>query len=637
MREAFSKIVRRVKSHRLVLAVILVFRLRPINVVRVALYRRRLKSGFFVRSLPVASGDGTKDFWTRPTERSAAPQISDTLRQAILARADEVVSGVFRRFEDLPVHEGERPAWFKQGYEGTPGQHFSAVEINKAHGEDVKLCWDLSRFKWLTHLVVAAVHAPSQEEAEKYLARAQQLLRFWVADNGYFGGVNWACAQEVSIRGLHLMNGLLLLNQHFAVRPEPAAVEFLKASYQRVEATIDYSLAQDNNHSLTESLFLYYTPFFLSHLGCSTLTAKDGPRKRHARFLDVFTRLVQKDGSYRMYSLNYHRVVCDILALAKVLDDALSVKFWTPDLLERVQGMHAFLSAVIVPESQSVPVIGHNDGSLHAIQYAPYLSYTPSLLFMGSVFSLPVDQQYAAVRDEVYCFGRTVLFEAPKMPSSPLQCFDDFGLIVVRQAGYHAFLKYARNKGRPSQQDFLHFDLWVGGQNVLHDSGTYSYNPEDPALIDYFDDPSAHNGPCLKGRGFVRRMSRFLFLEWPDAKVVHRTSATQTYVSMRVENCHGETLTRQVRFSPDSIVINDAGPADADWEVTFNTPMPLDAASPVLSVALLPGVTLDSEQPMALATALYSKCYLDKLHGTRLIAEGTTPEVVTRIRIQAQA
>ena len=622
---------RKIKSHRLFLVIILFFRLRPINIARVYIYRRRLKSGFFSRALPCKPYVGAGDFWVGVAERLIVLSVSSTLRQAMLARGDEIVEGLFRRFEDELVFEGEQPEWFKAGYLDSSDKHFSAVAINLNPGDDVKLCWDLSRCKWLTQLVVAAVHSRSSSDSDKYLIRAHSLLKQWIENNSYFSGVNWACGQEVSIRGLHLMNSLLLLSKHFQLQPGKASIDFLQYSYRRVEITIDYSLSQENNHSLTESLFLYYVPFFLDSFGAS-VPARDSARKRYARFRDVFSRLVQQDGSFRMYSVNYHRAVCDILALGKVIDDALSVNFWTPERTTRVNKMHAFLSALIVPESGSAPAIGHNDGSLHAIQYAPYLCYSPSLLFLASVFSLKVGNVFSVAQHQVYCFDRTIQFVDDAMESSLVQ-FDDFGLVVVTRSHYKAFFKYARNKGRPQQQDFLHFDLWVRGENVLHDSGSYSYNPENTELIDYFDDPAAHNGPFFKGQGFVTRLSRFLYLEWPSAKVTLAVGADDLQIIARLENSQGHILMRTMQFTNGLINIHDMGPLGVDWGVSFNVPL-LVSSGFFTSLVLSPGVLLQSDQLLASESGLYSKRYLDKNYGTRFIADGTATGVATSIQIQ---
>ncbi|WP_167141439.1 heparinase II/III domain-containing protein [Pseudomonas sp. OTU750018] len=630
--EALLGLLGRIKKIRFLLWVVLVFRLRPINIIRVLVYRRRLEKGYFIRALPCVSNYYVGDFWIGAVDRLVIPSVSTDLRQVMLARGDEIVAGLFRRFEDEVVFEGEQPQWHKSGYFHSRGHHFSTIALNVIPGDDVKLCWDLSRFKWLTQLVIAAVHAPSANDADRYLARAHSLLKQWLENNAYFSGVNWACGQEVSIRGLHLMNSLLLLEKHFQARPGKTSIDFLTSSYRRVEETISYSLSQENNHSLTESLFLYYVPLFLARYGV-LLSARDSAETRYKRFSAIFSRLIQKDGSFRMYSVNYHRAVCDILSLAKVLDDELNIGFWTAERVVRIGNMHEFLSAVIVSEAGGAPVIGHNDGSLHAIQYASSLLYTPSLLFMGGVFSLPVSIEFSDAQRYVYCFGRVLRF-IEKVSDSYVSFFEDFGLVVVRRPGYQAFFKYARNKGRPQQQDFLHFDLWVNGKNILHDSGTYSYNPKDIALVDYFDDSTAHNGPFLIGQAFVKRLSRFLYLEWPNAQVVETIDEFKVEITACLNNSSGLTFIRNIQFFKGRIAITDSGPQGVDWGVSFNVPSVLKVLDSAAPLALAPGVSLTCDQPLVVESAHYSQRYLEQLAGARIIACGTEVGVTTHIRIQ---
>jgi len=622
----------KIKSFRIFLIGFLVLRLRPINIVRVLVYRRRIKKGYFSRKLPCVPVFFVGDFWSGAVTRSVIPAVNSDLQQLILNRGDEIVSGFFRLFEDQVVFEGEQPQWHKSGYLNSRGHHFSTIDLNIVPGDDVKLCWDLSRFKWLTQLVVAAVHTPSASNADKYLDRAHFLLKHWLESNPYFSGVNWACGQEVSIRGLHLMNSLLLLEKHFHACPGEASIDFLISSYRRVEETISYSLSQENNHSLTESLFLYYVPFFLARYGVLS-PVREGAEARYKRFDAIFSRLIQKDGSFRMYSFNYHRAVCDILSLAKILDDELNVGFWTAEKVARVGDMHAFLSAIIVSESGGAPVIGHNDGSLHAIQYASSLLYTPSLLFMGGVFSLPVSSEFSDAQRYVYCFGRALCF-IEKPAASHVCCFDDFGLLVVKHPPYQAFFKYARNRGRPQQQDFLHFDLWVRGKNILHDSGTYSYNPSDIRLVDYFDDSTAHNGPFLVGQPFVKRLSRFLYLEWPNAHVVEAIGQGKIEVTAYLNNSSGFTFIRTIRFFKGRIEISDSGPQGVDWGVSFNVPFTLTALDSVNLLSLAPGVSLKCDQPLVVEPAQYSPRYSEKLAGSRIIAGGAGLGVTTHILIQ---
>lgn len=624
--------ISRIGLSRFLLKILLVKRLGLINIWWVIRHRLRLRNKFYESALPVRVAPINAGFWSHGNSRCAP--VTDALLQAsALDRADEIVSGGFRRFEDEKIFEGEEPQWHKLEYINSREEHFSHVKINETPGSDVKLCWDLSRFKWVTQLAIAAALSTDEDGRRRYQDRSEDLLRSWVADNGYFKGVNWACGQEVSIRGLHLMVSTFIYEAHFSSRPVEGLLALLKASYERVKLTIDYSLAQDNNHSLTESLFLYFTYHFLQNYGVNVAAPKDNARNLQ-RLNHVMDRLIQRDGSFAMYSVNYHRAVCDILSLSKIIDEALNVGFWLSiDKLKHVKKMHEFLSMLVSPVSGGAPNIGHNDGSLHAIQYASFGDYSPSVVFMGSAFSLPVHAVFRAAYDKVYCFGREVEFVEAE--GKPFSRYDSFGLVAVSTPSYKAFFKYPNNKFRPQQQDFLHLDLWVRGVNVFRDSGSYSYNPKDVSLIDYFDDATAHNVPFLVGEKFVDRLSRFLYLEWPRTIVNTSEINGRVEVSARVLNVKGQSFVRTLRFSDNCILVSDQGPANSDWSVAYNLSLVPTNSGPSIEAA--PGVFLECDAPVSMMDSFYSTRYLDKQVGARLIVSAKGSTVLnTRVSIQDQ-
>ncbi|MHC8321514.1 heparinase II/III domain-containing protein [Pseudomonas sp. GB2N2] len=612
------------------LKLLLVWRLGLINIFRVVRHRLRLRNKFYEKALPVGEAPVDADFWV-PRNTLVHPATQSPLQTVSAERADEIVAGWFRRFEDEKIYEGSQPQWHKLDYVNSRTEHFSTVEINKRPGVDVKLCWDLSRFKWVTQLAVAAALATEENERLRYQERCEELLRSWVIDNGYHKGVNWACGQEVSIRGLHLMVSTFLFESHCGRRPGEGLLALLKASYDRVKLTIDYSLAQDNNHSLTESLFLYFSSHFLESYGISVASPLENTSNLR-RLNRVMKRLIQQDGSFAMYSVNYHRAVCDILSLSKVIDVALDLGFWlSAENMRHVQGMHAFLSMLVDGASGGAPNIGHNDGSLHAVQYSPFGDFSPSVVFMGAVFSLDVDEMFESARGKVFCFSREVEFKKLERPG--FSQYDSFGLIAVSTPSYRAFFKYPVNKFRPQQQDFLHFDLWVNGANLLRDSGTYSYNPDDNSLIDYFDDATAHNVPFLHKERFVDRVSRFLYLEWPNATVTVSRRGRDDEVLARIANAKGQTFLRKLLFSEKGVLIKDQGPKDCDWAVVYNlggTTVRADSG-----VTIAPGVLLEFDVPVEDVSSLYSIRYLDKQVGARLIANarGRTA-LTTKVSIQ---
>jgi len=79
-------------------------------------------------------------------------------------------------------------------------------------------------------------------------------------------------------------------------------------------------------------------------------------------------------------------------------------------------------------------------------------------------------------------------------------------------------LRYPRYRFRPCHADALHVDLWVDGENVLRDGGTFSY--ADAEAQEYFPATQAHNTVQFDGRDQMPRLGRFLWGDWVTTESV---------------------------------------------------------------------------------------------------------------------
>lgn len=536
--------------------------IRP--VVAVILHRWRSKRGAYETLLPVRNVVSPRPFWEGMPDAAPAPS-TPGLAANVLARAEEICAGKFRRYTSQLIDEGTWPAWFKGIDTATSLQHFSQVPINATPGADIKQTWDLSRFHWATDLAIAAAITQG-ENRKKYVARLQQLCVHWLTENGYQRGANWACSHEVALRGMQLMLSSLVLKQHVGLRPSPQLLDLLQQSWQRVKAVQAYSRAQQNNHSLAEHLFLIYGAEFLSAYGVTV--ADTATREQLKRGLaPLMNRLILKDGGCNMYSTNYHRVFCDMVAFAKLFDEEWGVGlFAAASMQHHAAGLARFLRAIIEPISGEAPLIGHNDGSLHGPYYAEYHQYEPALLLLSALFGLPVPPRAKRNLDAVWLFGRTLQWAASNEGVSDTQ-FDDSGLLVIAREGYRAYVKYPRNRFRPQQVDFLHLDLWVQGRQLLRDSGTYSYNAATRTRADNMGASHAHCMPVPIDGEWLQKLSPFLYRYWPNAVV--KKPAADTW-HFRYRNGSGATIYRQILFERERITITDQVTGEPLWGVTFN-------------------------------------------------------------------
>ncbi|MCH2557967.1 MAG: heparinase II/III-family protein [Alcanivorax sp.] len=126
-----------------------------------------------------------------------------------------------------------------------------------------------------------------------------------------------------------------------------------------------------------------------------------------------------------------------------------------------------------------------------------------------------------------------------------------------------ALLRYPRFRFRPAQSDLLHLDLWLHGENLLRDAGTYSYNPpadDGPDWNRYFPGVAAHNTVQFDDRDQMPRLGRFLFGAWPSAKAVagpDDIGSGGVAMAAGYHDWQGAEHHRQVRVAPNRLTVVD--------------------------------------------------------------------------------
>lgn len=383
---------------------------------------------------------------------------------------------------------------------------------------DIKLIWELSRMDW----VLALAQRVRQAEPGA-LDRLNAWLADWCTHNPPYRGPNWKCGQEASIRLMHLACAALLLGQ---VREAlPGLRDLVALHLQRIAPTVQYAMAQDNNHGTSEAAALFMGGSWLTLLGDARGAAWAATGRKLLE--NRAARLIGEQGTFSQYSLNYHRVMLDTFSLAECWRRALGLPAFSAVWNARALAATRWLHALTDPTTGDGPNVGANDGArLLQLADTAYRDHRPSVQMAMALFA----DQLAYAADGTWNHALLWLgIEQPKSDAPPpgsLQA-NDGGFMVMRHHEAMALLRYPRFRFRPSQADALHLDLWVRGQACLRDAGTYSYNTE-PQWIDYFGGVAGHNTVQFDDRDQMPRLSRFLLGDWLRTKQLeplHSTAA----------------------------------------------------------------------------------------------------------------
>jgi hypothetical protein len=486
---------------RLAIKVGTAFRLGLPNILRVTLYRIACRLGVGPSSvLPVAVPAG--DLFT-----PVAPSIASW---PVPPALEPLQYFGWRPLERVP---GSPPDWFlnpftERRFDG-PERPWHVLPDFDASVGDIKCIWELSRWDWLLRL------------AQNYLYGAEPIhlkqingwLQNWLKCNPGYLGPNWKCGQEASIRVMHLAFAARLLGQ--VQHPSDALLALVRLHLQRIAPTIQYAVAQDNNHGTGEAAALF--------IGGSWLAAQDGdaPAARWAhlgrKWLENRVgRLVMADGSFSQYSVNYHRLMLDTLATCELWRREMTLPQFSPLFLERAAAATTWLRDMVQPETGDAPNIGANDGAcLLPLTDSDYRDFRPSVQLAAALFIGARAYRPGPWDAQLAWLG----VAAPErlLPAAASRCYNNGGYAVMREGDVTAYVRYPRFRFRPSHADALHLDLWRNGENWLRDGGTYSYNASEEHL-QYFPGTASHNTVQFDDRDQMPRLSRFLFGAWLETR-----------------------------------------------------------------------------------------------------------------------
>jgi asparagine synthase (glutamine-hydrolysing) len=428
-------------------------------------------------------------------------------------RLQELARGHVRLFSGEIRKCGWPPRWHANPLTGESAPavgHFS--RIPEFGSGDVKVIWEPSRFSFAFDLV--RIYWRTGDE--RCAAMFWEAVEDWRRHNPPNAGINWKCGQEAAFRAFAWCFGMWGFLDSRASTPERLAMltTMLAVTAGRIEANIGYALSQNNNHGISEAAGLLTIGHMLPMLRDSDRWASKG-----RGLLERQTReLIYEDGGFSQYSANYHRVMLDdyvwAIRIAEVAGQPLSEQ-----LVDRVCRAGRFLLATQDRATGGVPRYGHDDGA-HVLPLAncDYDDFRPVLQTVAALErDSPLPYGPGPWNEKLlWLFGPDSLNRTSVTIESS-DVWKESGYGLIRRDASFAFVRGGRFRHRPSQADLLHVDIWWRGHNVAIDPGTYSYNAPGRWQSIPLATTACHNTVGVDDLDQMERVSRFLFLPWPNA------------------------------------------------------------------------------------------------------------------------
>ncbi|MEO7838490.1 MAG: heparinase II/III family protein, partial [Anaerolineales bacterium] len=222
---------------------------------------------------------------------------------------------------------------------------------------DIKFIWEPNRFSFVYTLVRA--YAATQDE--KYAEAFWKLILDWAEHNPPNTGPNWMDGQEIALRLMAWTFGYYQFSNSPSTTPQRIAqfTQYVAAQAERMYKNIDYAISTRSNHTISEAFGLWLIGLLFPEL------------KDSEEYLTLGRKLLEQeaavqifpDGSYSMYSLNYHRFVLHIYLYAIRLGELNNSPF-SDSLYSSISASIDYLSQLIDPQTGQMSVYGSNDGAL---------------------------------------------------------------------------------------------------------------------------------------------------------------------------------------------------------------------------------------------------------------------------------
>jgi asparagine synthase (glutamine-hydrolysing) len=480
-------------------------------------WRRENAPHFFFK--PFRAPEGTSGLRERSRSDNGGAVEASWDPQLAVEEAERILNGELKYFAHKFIRTGFPPDWHKDPVSGIrvdANKHWS--EISNEGEVDIKIVWEASRFSMVYTLVRAYGSTRDERLAEAFW----ELIESWAASNPPNTGPNWMDGQEAALRLMAWTFGFYAFLDSPSTTSERIAqfTVMVAAHAERIHKNIDYAIFTHSNHTISEAFGLWLVGMLFPEL------------KDSEKYLTLGCQVLEQeaaaqifpDGSYSMYSLNYHRFILHIyFCMIRLGEINQSPRAASSLIMQRISASIDFLSQLIDPQTGQMPVYGSNDGALVLpLNNCDFTDYRP-LLQLGSYLTKKELPFAPGPWDEdlFWLCGASPLSqrERARVREKIQSSFPHGGIYLLRSTNSKALLRCTDFHSRPSHADQLHVDLWWRGQNIACDAGTYLYSGKG-IWRNGLARTSVHNTVTVDRQDQMKMVSRFTWTDWARGKVL---------------------------------------------------------------------------------------------------------------------
>lgn len=508
------------------------------------------------------------------------------------------------------------------GYKYDKNKHWTTVKDFDAKQGDIKYVWEKSRFTFVYTLIRDDYHN-GHDNASFVINH----IINWIENNPINCGPNYKCSQEISVR---LLNWLFALNyyKHSECLTEDKWSKIIKSIYWQISHVynnIQFSrISVRNNHAITETLTLYIFGLLFPSLPGSAKWKVYGKKWFEKEIEYQFL----PDGTYIQNSVNYQRVVTQLLSVGIAIAENNGERF-ADIVYDRALKNVNFLFQLQDDISGCLPNYGANDGALFfPLSSHDYCDFRPQL---DALYHVLTNQRLYHNEYEESCWlgGYSIITDGTVHKQQGVVSFPYGGYYVIRKHNVFTFIRCGLFKGISGQMDQQHMDIWVNGENVLMDCGSYKYNTDEQKLR-YYSGTESHNTVMLDDCDQMLKGPRFMWFFPVSIKNANVTESECEYIyTGEVESFKyigkGIVHTRVVRISKE----------DLHWDIEDTlTNKPHNMLMKQIWHSTSDRLCIDSTARVHDENRFYSRYYGEELPVKEFVASTEENIIKTRITIK---
>lgn len=419
---------------------------------------------------------------------------------------EDIRKGVFVFFSKEKINLGINYDWItnpETNYKYDISKHWTQIQDLSKEAGDIKYVWEKARFSFLYDVIRYDYHF--DEDCSEFVIG--QILSF-IEKNPINYGPNYKCSQEISLRVLNWTFALYYYKDSITLNEDTFKVimQSIYGQLHHIYHNINFSrISVRNNHAITETLTLYLSGLLFPFLPNVKLWSTKGEKW----FEQEISYQIYKDGTFLQFSMNYHRVVVQLLTWAIRLSE-INDKNLSDTVYNRARKSLEFLDTSMDPITGMLPNYGPNDGALFfKFTNDDFRVFTSQLNDLRMLVNKTITNEH----ESRYWYGYNKAVDLVNDDRKGLYSFPIGGYYIIQEGSVKTFVRCGAYRDRPTHADNLHIDIWAYGKNIIWDTGSYKYNTDSFTDI-YFKGSEGHNSVTFVGENQMLKGSRFIWYYW---------------------------------------------------------------------------------------------------------------------------